>query len=106
MNRASRRASRQAQTEHRPAPLQEQKRASVAGAIMLLLLVASGLVLACSWFVPWPSPVFWGAAFIGAVALGWVLVAAYRSSRTSGESIFHALARSLRAGVRFLVDFL
>ena len=106
MNRASRRASRQVQTKHRPVPLEEQKLASVAGVIMLLLLVASGLVLACSWFVPWPSPVFWGAAFIGAVALGWVLVAAYRSSRTSGESIFRALGRSLRAGVRFLVDFL
>ena len=104
MNRASRRASRQVQTKHRPVPLEEL--ASVTGVIMLLLLVASGLVLACSWFVPWPSPVFWGAAFIGAVALGWVLVAAYRSSRTSGESIFHALWRGLRAGVRFLVDFL
>jgi len=106
MNRASRRASRQAQTRHRPAPLKEQKLVPVAGVIMLLLLVASGLVLACSWFVPWPAPVFWGAVFIGAVALGWVLVAAYRSSRTSGESMFYALGRSLRAGVQFLVDFL
>jgi hypothetical protein len=86
MNKASRRASRAEQTKHRAAPLEEQKAASVAGAIMLVLLVASGLVLASSWFVPWPSPVFWGAVFIGAVALGWVLLAAYRSSRTSGDS--------------------
>ena len=78
----------------------------MAGAVMLVLLMASGLVLACSWFVPWPSPVFWGAVFIGAVALGCVLLAAYRSSRASGDSFFHALGRSLRAGVRFLLDFL
>lgn len=78
----------------------------MAGAIMLIVLVASGLVLASSWFVPWPSPVFWGAVFLGAIAFAWVLVAAYRSSRLAGDSFFHALRRSLGAGVRFLVDFL
>jgi hypothetical protein len=86
--------------------LSEPKLAPVAGVVMLVLLVASGLVLACSWFVPWPSPVFWGAVFVGALALGWILLAAYRSARTSGDSFVHALWRSLRAGLRFLVDFL
>jgi hypothetical protein len=106
MNRGSRRALRQAQARHRSVPPEEQKLAPVAGAVMLVLLAASGLVLACSWFVPWPSPVFWGAVFIGALALGWILLGAYRSARTSGDSFVHALWRSLRAGLRFLVDFL
>ena len=106
MNRASRRALRQAQTEHRPAAPEEQKLAPVAGALMLALLAASGLALACSWFVPWPSAVFWGAVFIGALALSWILSVAYRSSRTSGDSFVRALWRSLRAGLRFLIDFL
>lgn len=105
MNKASRRALRQAQTKHRPAPREEQKFAPVAVAVMLILLAASGLVLACSWFVPWPSPVFWGAVFIGALALGWVLLSAFRTSRRSGDSFVHALGRSLRAGGRFLLDF-
>jgi len=74
MNRASRRALHQAQTKHRPAPRREQKLAPVAGAVTLVLLAASGLVLACSWFVPWPSPVFWGAVFFGALSLGWILL--------------------------------
>ena len=106
MNRASRRVLRQAQTEHRPATPEEQKLATVAGAVMLALLAASGLVLACSWFVPWPSAVFWGAVFIGALALGWILLVAYSGSRTPGDSFVRALWRSLRAGLRFLIDFL
>lgn len=106
MNRASRRALHQAQTKHRPAAPEKQKLAPVASAVMLVLLAASGLVLACSWFVPWPALAFWGAVFIGALALGWILQGAYRSSRTSGDSFVHAVWRSLRAGLRFLVDFL
>jgi len=107
MNRASRRALHQAQPSSiNLRPGGNRSLAPVAGAVTLVLLAASGLVLACSWFVPWPSPVFWGAVVIGALALGWILRGAYRSSRTSGDSFVHAVWRSLRAGSGFLVDFL
>jgi hypothetical protein len=86
--------------------LSEHELAPLAGALLWIPLGASGLVLAFSWFVPWPPPVFWAAVFVGALALGGTLLFAYRSARVAGDSFGHALWLSLRTGLKFLVDFL
>jgi hypothetical protein len=86
--------------------LSERELAPLAGALLWVPLLASGLVLAFSWFVPWPPPIFWGAVFVGALALGATVLVAYRSARVAGESFVHALWLSLRGGLKFLVDFL
>lgn len=84
----------------------ERELAPLAGALLWVPLGASGFVLAFSDFVPWPPPVFWGAVFVGALALGGILLVAYRSARVAGDSFVHALWLSLRGGLKLLVDLL
>jgi hypothetical protein len=78
----------------------------MTGCLSVFALVASGLVLASSWFIEWPLAVFVAACLVGAIALTGVLVVSIRDSRREHVSVPRAIGRSLLDGLRFLRDFL
>lgn len=85
---------------------EERHSSSMLGMLSLAVLIGSGLVLATSYLVPWPSVVGLFAIAVGALGLVGVVVVAYRGSRRSGRSFVGAVGQSGREGLRFLRDFL
>jgi hypothetical protein len=78
---------------------------SVPPAVALVLLAASGLVLATSWFVDYPAPVLVAAAGVALVAAITVAVSGWLEARRTGTGYVGSLAASLKRLGRFAVDF-
>ncbi len=87
------------------APSTSAPRDTVIGAGGLAVLLVSGLVLATSWLVPFPEPVFLTAAVVALAAMSAVLIAAYRTSRSSGTGVPSAVGRSLKELGKFCFFF-
>lgn len=78
---------------------------SALPAVALVLLAASGLVLASSWFVDYPAPVLAAAAGVALVAAITVAVSGWLEAQRTGIGYLGSLAASLKRVSRFAVDF-
>jgi hypothetical protein len=83
----------------------EDRRFSPLGAAALAALLAAGIVLACSWFVPFPGLILAAAWLIAVAAMAVVVVSAFRESRAAGTGFFTAIGRSIKALGKFIVSF-
>lgn len=78
---------------------------SVLPALALVLLAASGIVFATSWFIDYSTPVLvlsGGVAFVAAIA---VAVTGWRGARRTGVGCLASLAASVKRLGRFGRDF-
>jgi ABC-type Fe3+ transport system permease subunit len=78
---------------------------TVIGALGLAALLVSGMVLATSWLIPFPTPVLLVAAAVALFAMTAVLTSAYRASRSSGTGVPSAIGRSLNELRKFWLLF-
>lgn len=78
---------------------------SVIPALALVLLAASGLVLASSWFIGYSASVLAAAWAVAIVALITVAVSGWREARPMGIGYFGSLGASMKRLGRFAVDF-
>lgn len=85
---------------------QSQLFVSLLPAVALVLLAVSGLVLASSWFIDYPTPVLVVAGVVALVAAITVAVSGWREARRSGVGYLGSLAASMKRLGRFLRDFL
>lgn len=87
------------------APRQSRLVVSVIPALALLLLAASGLVLATSWFIEYPASVLALAWAVAVVALITVALSGWREARRTGINYLGSLGASMKRLGRFAVDF-
>lgn len=85
---------------------QSQLVVSLLPAVALVLLAASGLVLASSWVIDYPTPVPVVAAVVALVAAITVAVSGWRQARRTGLDYIGSLAVSMKGLGRFARDFL
>lgn len=78
---------------------------SVLPALALVLLAASGLVLASSWFIDYPTLVLGVAGAVALVAAITVAVSGWREARRTGVSYLGSFAASMKRLGRFARDF-
>lgn len=78
---------------------------SVLPALALVLLAASGLVLATSWTVDYPTVVLATCWAIAVGALITVGVTGWRDTRQTGVGFLPGLGLSLKRLGRFVIDF-
>lgn len=74
--------------------------------ISVVLLAASGLVLASSWQIPWPPVAFYAACLIGLISLVGVVVGTIVDSQREHTSLPRTAGRGVSDGLRYLRDFL
>ena len=86
-------------------PRQSRLVVSVIPAFALLLLAASGLVLATSWVVGYSASVLAAAWAVAVVALITVAVSGWREARRLGIGYLGSLSASMKRLGRFAVDF-
>lgn len=78
---------------------------SLIPALALVLVAASGLVLASSWFVGYSAAVLTVAWGVAIVALITVAVSGWREARRTGIGYLGSLSASLKRLGRFALDF-
>lgn len=78
---------------------------SVLPGLALVLLAASGLVLAFSWFTDYPASVLAVAWVVGIVALITAAASGWREGQRTGMGYTRSLGASMKSLGRFAVDF-
>jgi hypothetical protein len=78
------------------------RRRALLGATGLVTLMASGLVLATSWFVAFPLLVVQAAWLVAIAAMITVFIAAFREARATDTGFLTALGRSFKALGQFI----
>jgi hypothetical protein len=81
------------------------ERNSLLCGLALVVLAASGIVLALSWAVPFPDVVLNVAWLVAFIAMTAVFGFAFRHSRISGSGFGTALADSFKALGKFIYAF-
>lgn len=81
------------------------QRSGFVGAVGLVALLASGIVLASSWLLPFPGVVLVAAWVIAISAMATVIVYAFRESRAAGTGFLTAVGRSFKALGKFIAWF-
>lgn len=88
-----------------PARRENQLGASVFPALALVLLAASGLVLASSWLIGYSTPVLTAAWVVAITAAVTVVASGWREARKMGIGYLGSLRASMKRLGRFAVDF-